>query len=191
MAVDCNELNLAERYYIQALRLADAADSRRHGAQVMATHMGHLALYAEHPREAVQLAEAARSGTRQKTEPLAAAVTWVVEARGYARMGDTPRLSTSPITGRAILLPLEPVGGSAVPQVLPASLPVGRFRALFQGPEPTSQGKRVRPSRPPRSPKHSHSPPGDQHRHPRACMSGEQRARGGRCARARSRATGQ
>ncbi|MBB5816893.1 transcriptional regulator [Streptomyces collinus] len=89
MAVDCNDLNLAERYYIQALRLADAADSRRYGAQVMATHMGHLALYAEHPREAVQLAEAARSGTRQKTEPLAAAVTWVVEARGYARMGDT------------------------------------------------------------------------------------------------------
>ncbi|MEW2400262.1 transcriptional regulator [Streptomyces sp. NPDC046862] len=88
MAVDCNELSLAERYYIQALGLANAADSRSYGAQVMATHMGHLALYADHPREAVQLAEAARAGTRNGDEPLATAVTWVVEARGYARMGE-------------------------------------------------------------------------------------------------------
>ncbi|WAP56956.1 transcriptional regulator [Streptomyces sp. S465] len=88
MAIDCNQLNLAERYYIQALALASAADSRHYGAQVMATHMGHLALYAEHPAEAVQLAEAARAGGRQNGEPLGIAVSWVVEARGHARMGD-------------------------------------------------------------------------------------------------------
>lgn len=88
MAIDCNELNLAERYYILALGLAHAADSRDYGAQVMATHMGHLALYAQHPAEAVQLAEAARLGGRQRGGHLALAVAWVVEARGHARMGD-------------------------------------------------------------------------------------------------------
>ncbi|MGP4001973.1 transcriptional regulator [Streptomyces sp. 8N706] len=90
MAVDCNELGLAGRYYTLALRLADAGGSRDYGAQVMATHLGHLSLYAGYPGEAVQLAQAAREGGRQKGTPLAAAVSWAVEARGHARMGDAP-----------------------------------------------------------------------------------------------------
>ncbi|MFF4220040.1 hypothetical protein [Streptomyces nondiastaticus] len=93
MAVDCNELGLAERYYIQALRLAQAGGSRDYGAQVMATHMGHLSLYAGHPGEAVQLAQASRGGSRQKEGPLALALSWVVEARGHARLGDGPACS--------------------------------------------------------------------------------------------------
>ncbi|MFF3285879.1 transcriptional regulator [Streptomyces sp. NPDC003023] len=88
MAVDCNELDLAQRYYIQALGLAEAAGLRDYGSQIIATHMGHLELYAQRPGEAVALAQAARSGGRQRGGPLALAVAWVVEARGHARLGD-------------------------------------------------------------------------------------------------------
>ncbi|MER5726823.1 transcriptional regulator [Streptomyces sp. NPDC002138] len=88
MAIDCNKLSLSQRYYTLALGMANAADSREYGAQVMATHLGHLALYAQHPAEAVQLAVAARSRGHRRDDPLAHAVAWVVEARGYARLGD-------------------------------------------------------------------------------------------------------
>ncbi|MFI6587624.1 transcriptional regulator [Embleya sp. NPDC050493] len=90
MALDCNDLGLAERYHITALRLSQAADDRGFGAYMLAAHMGHLALYAGHPDEAVQLAQASRESRRHRAEPLAVTISWIVEARGRARMGDRP-----------------------------------------------------------------------------------------------------
>lgn len=43
MAVDTGQPGLAQRYYIQALRLAQAADDRAYGGYVLAASMSHLA----------------------------------------------------------------------------------------------------------------------------------------------------
>lgn len=43
MAVDTGQPGLAQRYYIQALRLAQAADDRGYGGYVLAASMSHLA----------------------------------------------------------------------------------------------------------------------------------------------------
>jgi hypothetical protein len=88
MAVDTDRSNLAQRYYIQALRLAQAAGDRAFGGFVLADGMSHLAPRLGHPREVVQLALAARGGTRGQATAAAEAMFHAAEARGHALMGD-------------------------------------------------------------------------------------------------------
>ena len=49
MAVDTGQPGLAQRYYIQALRLAQAAGDRGYGGYVLAASMSHLAAAARQP----------------------------------------------------------------------------------------------------------------------------------------------
>ncbi|CAM5667713.1 hypothetical protein SBADM41S_01975 [Streptomyces badius] len=51
MAVDTGQPGLAQRYYIQALRLAQAAGDRAYGGYVLAASMSHLAAQLGNPRE--------------------------------------------------------------------------------------------------------------------------------------------
>lgn len=88
MAVDCDELGFAQRYYTQALRFAKEAGDRDYQVKVMAANLGHLALYAGAPDETIQLARAAREGLRGGADPAAAAMAWSVQARGHAKSGD-------------------------------------------------------------------------------------------------------
>ncbi|GAA4700695.1 transcriptional regulator [Streptomyces youssoufiensis] len=90
MAVDTGQLGLAQRYAIQALRLAQAADDRGFGGYVLAFGMSRLALRLGNPREAIQLARVAREGTRGHTSTMAQAVFHATEARGHALLGDAP-----------------------------------------------------------------------------------------------------
>ena len=62
MAVDTGQPGLAQRYYIQALRLAQAAGDRGYGGYVLAASMSHLAAQLGNPREIAQLARAAQEG---------------------------------------------------------------------------------------------------------------------------------
>lgn len=71
MAVDTGQPGLAQRYYIQSLRLAQAAGDRGYGGYVLAASMSHLAAQLGNPREIAQLARAAQEG-----------------ARGHALLGD-------------------------------------------------------------------------------------------------------
>ncbi len=88
MAVDTGEPGLAQRYYIQALRLAQAAGDRGYGGYVLAASMSHLAAELGNPREIAQLARAAQEGTRGGVPPRAEAMFLAAEARGHALMGD-------------------------------------------------------------------------------------------------------
>ncbi|MFF4168714.1 transcriptional regulator [Streptomyces sp. NPDC001744] len=88
MAVDTGEPGLAQRYYIQALRLAQAAGDRGYGGYVLAASMSHLAAQLGNPREIAQLARAAQEGARGKVPPRAEAMFLAAEARGHALMGD-------------------------------------------------------------------------------------------------------
>ncbi|MFF9788596.1 transcriptional regulator [Streptomyces nigrescens] len=87
-ALDIGQPGLAQRYYIQALRLAQAADDRCYGGYVLAAGLSHLAVGAGCSREAVQLARAAQEGTRGRAPLAAQAMFYATEARGYAMLGD-------------------------------------------------------------------------------------------------------
>lgn len=88
MAYDVGEHGLAQRYFIQALRLAQASGDRAYGGYILAT-MSRQATYLGHPREAVQLARAAQQGAKGAATPAAMAVFYAVEARGHGLLGDS------------------------------------------------------------------------------------------------------
>ncbi len=88
MAIDDGNVALALRYYVQALRLSQAAEDRGLGGYVMAAGMGHLAAAAGYPREVTQLARAAQEGTRGRITLTVQSCLYAAEARGYALMGD-------------------------------------------------------------------------------------------------------
>ena len=88
MAIDTGQPGLAQRYYIQALRLAQAAGDRGYGGYVLAASMSHLAAQLGNPREIAQLARAAQEGARGRVTPRAEAMFHAAEARGHALMGD-------------------------------------------------------------------------------------------------------
>ena len=89
MAIDTGQPGLAQRYYIQALRLAQAAGDRAYGGYVLAASMSHLAATLGNPREISQLARAAQEGARGAATPTAMAMFYVAEARGHALLGDS------------------------------------------------------------------------------------------------------
>ncbi|MGW8374407.1 transcriptional regulator [Streptomyces sp. ODS28] len=88
MAVDTGQHGLAQRYYIQALRLAQAAGDRAYGGYVLAAGMSHLAASLGNPREIAQLARAAQEGARGQVTARAETMFCAAEARGHALMGD-------------------------------------------------------------------------------------------------------
>ncbi|MGO4760195.1 transcriptional regulator, partial [Streptomyces sp. 2MCAF27] len=88
MAVDTGQSGLAQRYYIQALRLAQAAGDRGYGGYVLAASMSHLAAQLGNPREIAQLAKAAQEGARGQVPPRAESLFLAAEARGHALLGD-------------------------------------------------------------------------------------------------------
>ncbi|WP_274559806.1 transcriptional regulator [Streptomyces spiramyceticus] len=100
MAVDTGQPGLAQRYYIQALRLAQAAGDRGYGGYVLAASMSHLAAQLGNPREIAQLARAAQEGARGQVTPRAEAMFWAAEARGHALMGDARACNA--VAGRAL-----------------------------------------------------------------------------------------
>lgn len=88
MAVDTGQPGLAQRYYIQALRLSQAADDPGIGAYVLASSMSRVALLLGSPREAVQLARVALEGARRRGARIVEAICHAAEARGHALLGD-------------------------------------------------------------------------------------------------------
>ncbi|WP_405599074.1 transcriptional regulator [Streptomyces sp. NBC_01410] len=111
MAVDTGQPGLAQRYYIQALRLAQAAGDRGYGGYVLAASMSHLAAQLGNPREIAQLARAAQEGARGRVTPRAQAMFLAAEARGHALLGDAR--TCHEVAGKAVraLEQAEPSAG--------------------------------------------------------------------------------
>ncbi|MFI6056888.1 regulator [Streptomyces sp. NPDC051286] len=78
---------LAQRYFVQALRLAQAAGDRAYGSYVLIT-MSRQAVYLGHGREAVQLARVAQQGIGSSAPPVVMALLHSVEARGHGVLGE-------------------------------------------------------------------------------------------------------
>ncbi|WP_433503223.1 XRE family transcriptional regulator [Pseudonocardia halophobica] len=85
---DVGHHGLAQRYFIQALALADAAEDRSLAASILDA-MSHQATYLGKFREAANLARAAALGTNSLGVPVLSAHFRVMEARALARVGDS------------------------------------------------------------------------------------------------------
>ncbi|MFI0778879.1 regulator [Streptomyces sp. NPDC021212] len=85
---------LAQRYFVQALRLAQAAGDRPYGSYVLVT-MSRQAVYLGHGREAVQLARVAQQGVGGGAPPVLQALLHAVEARGHAVLGEVRACTAS------------------------------------------------------------------------------------------------
>ncbi|HEV7628758.1 MAG TPA: regulator [Streptomyces sp.] len=85
---------LAQRYFVQALRLAQAAGDRAYGSYVLVT-MSRQAVYLGHGREAVQLARVAQQGVGSAAPPLVQALLQAAEARGHGVLGEVRACTSS------------------------------------------------------------------------------------------------
>ncbi|MFF4831325.1 regulator [Streptomyces sp. NPDC001315] len=85
---------LAQRYFVQALRLAQAAGDRAYGSYVLVT-MSRQAVYLAHGREAVQLARVAQQGVGTSAPPVVQALLHSVEARAHGVLGEVRACTAS------------------------------------------------------------------------------------------------
>ncbi|WP_326599421.1 regulator [Streptomyces sp. NBC_01803] len=86
-AYDIAAHGLAQRYFVQALRLTQAAGDRSYGSYVLVS-MSRQAVYLGHGREAVQLARVAQQGMASSVAPVVQALLHAVEARGHGLLGE-------------------------------------------------------------------------------------------------------
>jgi hypothetical protein len=88
MSYDAGAHGVAQRYFIQALRLAHAADDALLAGSVLDA-MSHQATFLGRSREAATLARAARQGTTGRATPTLTAHFHAMEARALAAGGDS------------------------------------------------------------------------------------------------------
>ncbi|MGK5675642.1 helix-turn-helix domain-containing protein [Micromonospora sp. URMC 106] len=86
-AVDTGAHGLAQRRYLRALRLTEAAGDRLYGSYLLAVNIGHLALHCGHPEPARRMALTAVRGSETQATPAVAAALHAVVARTHARLG--------------------------------------------------------------------------------------------------------
>ncbi|MEV8021062.1 regulator [Streptomyces sp. NPDC086554] len=103
---------LAQRYYVQALRLSQAAGDRAYGSYVLVT-MSRQAVYLGHGREAVQLARVAQQGVGSAAPPVVQALLHSVEARGHGVLGEVRACTASMVRAERALETARP--GDEVP----------------------------------------------------------------------------
>ncbi|MGW6457570.1 transcriptional regulator [Streptomyces sp. NPDC055078] len=89
MAFDDGEHGTAQRYLIQALRLAEESQDAALGAHVLAG-MADQATLTGNPSEGRSLAQAGRHGLARADSLACLADLWALEARALAVMGDKP-----------------------------------------------------------------------------------------------------
>ncbi|MEV6787499.1 regulator [Streptomyces sp. NPDC051098] len=103
---------LAQRYFVQALRLAQAAGDRAYGSYVLVT-MSRQAVYLGHGREAVQLSRVAQQGMGSSAPPLVQAMLHSVEARGHGVLGEVRACTAALVRAERALETARP--GDEVP----------------------------------------------------------------------------
>lgn len=86
-AVDMGADGVAQRRYLRALQLSQAAGDRTYGAYLLAVSLGHLALHCNHPEAALRVALAAVAGGGAAASPATRAALHAVVARAHARRG--------------------------------------------------------------------------------------------------------
>lgn len=107
MAYDDGLNGLAERYLIQALRLAQAAGSHALGAHVLAG-MSDQANLLGNPREALMLARAGQRGITVEESAACLADLQILEGRALAALGDAPAAARAVSTAERTFAQIRP-----------------------------------------------------------------------------------
>jgi tetratricopeptide (TPR) repeat protein len=87
---DSSEHGLAQRYFLQAVRLANEADDRALASFTLRA-MAHQAVDLGHGQQALDLADSALRWSRGRATPAATALFMTLTARGHAAVGDRKR----------------------------------------------------------------------------------------------------
>ncbi|MEV8093488.1 regulator [Kitasatospora sp. NPDC085879] len=98
---------LAQRYFVQSLRLSQAAGDRVLGGFVLTT-MSQQAVHLGHGREAIQLARVAQQGVGTTAAPVVQALMHAAEARGHALLGDVRSCTASMVRCERALATARP-----------------------------------------------------------------------------------
>ncbi|MFJ2212464.1 regulator [Streptomyces sp. NPDC101062] len=98
---------LAQRYFVQALRLSQAAGDRVYGSYVLVT-MSRQAVYLGHGREAVQLARVAQQGVGASAPPVVQALLHSAEARGHGVLSEARACAASLVRAERALEAARP-----------------------------------------------------------------------------------
>lgn len=93
-AYDLGRHGLAQRYFIQALRLAQAADDRSVAARLL-SNLSHQSNYLGRYQAAAQLARAAQEGAKGAASPAAMSMFLTMEARALAGAQDHRGVTTA------------------------------------------------------------------------------------------------
>ncbi|AEV87175.1 55.5 kDa and 49.5 kDa sporulation protein [Actinoplanes sp. SE50] len=87
MSFDTSRNSLAQRYFTQALRLAEAAGDRAYASYILAS-MADQALFLKRPDQALRLAQVARDAGEKAGVAVATTEASMLEARAFAAQGD-------------------------------------------------------------------------------------------------------
>ncbi|MFE7131703.1 transcriptional regulator [Streptomyces sp. NPDC057638] len=107
MAFDNGEHGTAQRYLIQALRLAEESRDVPLGAHVLAG-MADQATLVGRPEEGRRLAQAARQGVRDADARACLADLWALEARALAVLGDAKGAALAVSSSERVFGQVEP-----------------------------------------------------------------------------------
>ena len=104
---DASEHGLAQRYFVQSVRLANDADDRALASFTLRA-MAHQAVDLGHGPQALELADSALSWSRGRATPAATALFTTLTARGYAATGDRQRATTAIQKAESLLSSADP-----------------------------------------------------------------------------------
>ncbi|WP_433528156.1 Tat pathway signal protein [Micromonospora sp. CA-263727] len=93
-AFDSSLHGLAQRYYVQSLRLANEADDRALAGFTLRA-MAHQAVDLGHGQEALELASSSLEWSKGRATPAATALFTILTARGHAATSDSARTSSA------------------------------------------------------------------------------------------------
>jgi tetratricopeptide (TPR) repeat protein len=104
---DSSEHGLAQRYFVQSVRLANEADDRALASFTLRA-MAHQAVDLGHGQQALELADSALLWSRGRATPAATALFITLTARGYAATGDRQRTATAIKKAESLLSSADP-----------------------------------------------------------------------------------
>ncbi|MEU6712949.1 sporulation protein [Nonomuraea sp. NPDC046802] len=106
-AADMHQHGLAQRYYVQALRMARAAGDPALGGYILVT-MAIQALTRDEPSAAIDMAQAATERAKHVATPRTLAFYAAIEARAHARDGDRRAAEHALATAETLLSRARP-----------------------------------------------------------------------------------
>ena len=104
---DSSRHGLAQRYFVQSVRLANEADDRALASFTLRA-MAHQAVDLGHGERALELADSALSWSRGRATPAATALFTILTARGHAATGDHVRATHAIKTAESLLSSADP-----------------------------------------------------------------------------------